>query len=642
MLTVSLDQGPKNEKILQKLMVPYSLVFSPGSLSQEIQTLNETIEEFPRCQKCRAYLSSFCKIDQTNLKWTCSICNEESSFPASETEIPKLISNDLQFIDRSGFLDEIIVIYISLNYQLEVYQLISTSLTNILKTVKIDKPILFLFSSNDSYCSILCPYESHYQKDPNTSTICRKEHFEQTIENDQPAPIFNFSLNQFVKEDISQFLFSADQIPSAIRTISQLYSNAKVGFSISATMKTCDCIREMIFQPGSRLFNPIHFILIVPQIDNFLSTKLVQNFYKSFCRIDILTSIYNKEAHDTAQILPGCIFFMTESNIQRTFSKLLIPPFLESSPSISNENLTFKQILSRYGKPGIGTIYEFSSNVRSNGANLTWRLSQSPYTYNSNCYAFGPTLPSIYQPFVLDIQPTGKTNEIYIQITAKMVMLMPKIPNIDSDSNPDSYYSTHYATVMRIFNRKLELTENIQEIVESLNVNTFLWLCMTRTIEKSSRDVLAALYRTVAKIVNILLPKTEVEGENADIKKKYADLLHGCCSLQYSNLMSRSAIKQMMAKYSLLLSPPSMYTLVPYYSEQNKYAIFGNTVYVDEYTDESSPQEGNSNVVKPKIISTLAGEALSNMLFMEEFDNPVPDWFRSIDQHFLDFLNSLL
>lgn len=669
MIDISLETGPANEKVRQKLMIPFSFVISPGSSNANIQTFSEEVQLFPRCIKCGAYISKFCQKDESSSTWRCDICLHQNKISTQKENdntsgkiFPEITSDDFQFVKKHQLGEEITVFYVSLNFHPKDFQIISTSIIDFLKHSNIKKPLLFLLGQKGHDFSILAPYKSKYFIDPERNNIITKiekdlnetEKNEEIQTNDFPAPVFNFSTDQFLKEDVSKFIFSPDQYSTIIKTIERVSSIQKPPVPFSHFINSIETIRSSIQSNESPMINPLHFVSIIPSINDYFPSRFLKKTYDTLIRIDILTPTYNDEFQDAIQIIPGSISLFNSGNLVRNICKILLPPHLFKSSS-ENDNDNDKEFHSKfcgYGKRGQGTVYQWNALARSNGCRTLWRFSKIPYCYEEKGFAFSPVLPSTEQPIVLDIHPDGTSDFVNVQITSKMFMV------VETDENEsDSFYSS----VFRVFNRKIKLSSDIQNIVHSINVNTLVWLWLTRTLEQPQREVLAALYRSTARIIQFLLNNKNKEDDQNQLKnnddegkQKIAQIVHSCCSLKFSDLMSQDEKQKNLSRYSLVLSPPSTFRLTPKFDQKNKVAVFGNTVFYDAVTKDSENDENSqkSDSVDKKsdtenhqqkiVVSAEVLDELMNILFIEKIETPIPEWCKSPDPQTLEFIHSLV
>lgn len=663
MIDSSLEIGPANEKIRQKLMIPFSFVVSPGSTNSNIQTIEGEVQSFPRCQKCGAYFSKYCQKDESNSTWTCEICSHQNNTSKDENnddsnkKLPEITLDDFQFVKTHQLGEEIIVLYISLNFHPKDFQIISTCLIDFFKKSNLSKPVIILLGQKKHDFSILAPYKSTYFRDPENNNVITKikkdmnelESNEESKTNELPAPIFNLTSAQLQKEDISKFIFSPEQYPNIIKTIEKIAPIQKSDVSFNHFINAIDTLRLSIQSQDSQVINPIHYVSILTSISDYFSSRFAKKLYDTLIRVDIITPTYNDELLDAIQVIPGSISLFNSSNLVRNLCRSLSSPFLTKSSSEKVDDDEYHSKLCGYGKRGLGTVYQWNSYVRSNGCRTVWRLPKTPFCYDDKGVTFSPVLPSTEQPFVLDIHPDGTSDYATVQITAKMFMY----------TKSEKSDTPLFSSVFRVFNRKVRLSSDIKKIAQTINVNTLVWLWLTRTLEQSQREVLAALYRSTARIVKLLLNEDLEEDDQNQLKKSNDDqnqlkiqkLVHACCSLKLSNLMSQEDLNRNLARYSLVLSPPSSFVLVPKFDLENRWALFGNTVFYeqivsDDQNEINSKGEGedekNDRDKHKKIVSGQFLDQLMDVLFMEKIESPIPEWCKSPDPQTLEFIHSLL
>jgi hypothetical protein len=167
-----------------------------------------------------------------------------------------------------------------------------------------------------------------------------------------------------------------------------------------------------------------------------------------------------------------------------------------------------------------------------------------------------------------------------------------------------------YLTVLRVFTRRIPLSESAADVARSVKAPILLWLWLTRTLDTSVRNVVAGIFRAAAGII----------AAGADP----AELSAGCCALKFCDLTSEDARWRSTARYGLCLTPPSLYPIIPVYNAEKAFAVCGNSVFADE--------EGNEEA-RAAYEAAFVGARLRR---------PVPDWCKTPDPKSLQFLSSLV
>ncbi|EAY15396.1 Sec23/Sec24 trunk domain containing protein [Trichomonas vaginalis G3] len=92
-LTPAIPNSPELEA-LSKL--PYGIVVEPGTVGKlpRVDLSNSTI---PRCNKCQAYISCFCKVDERKKQWICGLCGAKTNFPENMPEIPQMLTGNMVY-----------------------------------------------------------------------------------------------------------------------------------------------------------------------------------------------------------------------------------------------------------------------------------------------------------------------------------------------------------------------------------------------------------------------------------------------------------------------------------------------------------------------------------------------------------------
>jgi hypothetical protein len=273
-----------------------------------------------------------------------------------------------------------------------------------------------------------------------------------------------------------------------------------------------------------------------------------------------------------APIIPGTIFVATDNTLLKILKSLIIDR----------------------------SVYQLFAIYRARGVQPSWRMLPFPAALENGGLLSCPVLPGRRQPFVLDLKPDGSAPEATVQITAKMALW--------------SASSSRYVVVLRKFTRKLRLSDNIEEIISSVNPSVLLWLWVTRTLDQSIRNVLAGVFRAATGLIGKLAAN--------DVKR--AALIHGCCALKFLDFASDEAPVRSGGRYALCLNPPALFPVVPVYDPEKGFAVAGSVVFADE--------ESNDGALKA-YFATFVGGSLRR---------PIPDWCKAADPKSAEFLNSLL
>lgn len=84
---------PNSPEVAALTKAPVGLIIQPGKVNNiPLTDLSEST--VPRCSRCSAYVSCFCKVDDKKRRWTCALCGNSTPFPDKFTEIPRnLLTN---------------------------------------------------------------------------------------------------------------------------------------------------------------------------------------------------------------------------------------------------------------------------------------------------------------------------------------------------------------------------------------------------------------------------------------------------------------------------------------------------------------------------------------------------------------------
>lgn len=553
MIDCSFDIAPKSENIRQELAAPISLVVSPGD-QVDIKIVEDPINNIPRCTKCRAYCSSFCT--QENETWNCSICNTKNG-----GIIPQSISSvsNYQMMCDDIIGCDITAIYLSLSFHPRDLDKIRPQIIKFFNTIT-DRNIIVFLGLPDSSMSVLCPYEPCFQFENGVLTKVQKENFDPKKYENLAAPVV-----QIVGQknfDLSKFIFLPSQISSIVKTIEKIKPISRI-----LTFDQVTSISNVLISTFAR--SPIHLISILPEIKS-LPTSF-SNIHQNYIRIDILTPSLQDSFAQSITTLPGLLLIYNQNNLARKLSFLI------------KEKSVFQALI----------------NSRINGcSDYQWKLLQYPYMADDKGLLFAPVLPFPNQPFVLDLKPTGKSDKIIAQITAKLYIWVERLQK--------------YCTAIRILNKEIPLSNNIDEVADSVHPNTLNWLWLTRTLQQPPQNVMPGLYRAESRIISHL----EEENEKSKI------CIHTCCSLKYSEIYEKLVVNRLNAKYALCLSPPRELAITPVVNDG--VAVFMNSVYSND----------------PK--STEALSKYYQTRFCLEIKSPIPEWCKTPDPKSLEILTNLL
>ncbi|EAY03961.1 Sec23/Sec24 zinc finger family protein [Trichomonas vaginalis G3] len=260
------------------------------------------------------------------------------------------------------------------------------------------------------------------------------------------------TLSQYMKSeylDITSHIFDASQLGSAVLTIMKMQST--VGDQDPAT------VLSLIRITSSKLpHEQLRFVQIVPHCTP--DSLDIQDIRERDIRIDTLTAIYDNAAFVYATQVPGFVIPFNKSN------------FVSKLNWIYSKHVDFKCFM----------------NVRSSDCECSWNRLRWHYSLIENSLLYIPDVVAD-QPFVLDIKSTG-LNPI-IQITAKTT------------------------NTFVIFTKKLTLSSENQQILDSINVSVAEWLWVSRSIgiEDASKAITMAAMPVYEKMTK--------EKEKKDLEK---------------------------------------------------------------------------------------------------------------------------
>ena len=551
---------PNTEKLRTKLNAPFSAIITPA-IKSDIPFVDVNYTEFPRCKKCKAYISNFC--EKSDDYWTCAVCGNKNSDSICNF-LPEGNDVEIKVNDTVGI--PILVLYFDLGFNEKDIETMKPSIIAFLKSLK-DTNLVFLFGNQGVACSILAPHYSFFKKNDKILVRKEKNEIQPNIEqfNSIPAPIVNFTS---IPNDFSPFVFSPEQIPSAILAFERIQPGLKNPFK--------NAIRTIIHISDSLQYTPIHFISITRNV-TFLP-ETIRKYNENLLCLDLLTPTFNNETQSVNDIIPGRVLFFSATTLLNMLS------------FCTREKPTYQLLMC----------------CRSRNAKTTWRPSPSlPQFVTDNTFS-SPIVHLKRQPFVLDFHPmcTDKCEEIYFQLTSKMT-------RYNSETQ-------QYSSILRIFNRHIPTSNNINDIVKSVDSNALMWLWITRTLQKPPRDVVAALYRVVANFIS-LLPK---DSEASQV------MVRICCAIRFLGFTSNDGMEALVGRQILTTISPKELSLDPEIVENEKThkeaAVTAAGIYADEENDEVAIEESVRLGYLPKVRT------------------PIPEWCKTPDPQSLEFLESLL
>ena len=532
---------PNTEKLRTKLNAPFSAIITPAAKT-EIPFIDVNYKEFARCKKCKAYYSNLC--EKTDNSWKCAVCDAINSDSLCNF-LPEGNDYEIKVNDTVGV--PILVLYFDLGFCEKDIETMKPSIIAFLKSLK-DTNLMVLFGNQGVECSLLAPHYSFFKK--SGEIIVKKDKNENMPNLEQfnsiPAPIVNFTA---VPNDFSPFIFSPEQIPSAILAFERIQQGMKNSFK--------NAIRLIVHISETAKYTPIHFISITRDV-TFIPDA-IRKYYENLLCLDLLTPTYNKETQSTNDVIPGRVLFFTGSTLLNILS------------------------FCTREKP----IYQLLMCCRSRNAKPTWRPSPSLPQYLSQNTFCCPIIHLRRQPFVLDIHPmcTDRCENIFYQLTAKMTRY-----------NPETH---QYSSILRIFNRTIKTSNSINDIVASVDPNALMWLWITRTLQKPPRDVVAALYRAVANFIS-LLPKDSEAAQS---------LIRICCAIRFLGFTSTNGLDVLIGKQILTTISPKELSLDPEIVVNDKTnketAVTAAGIYADDANDEVAVEEAVRLGYLPKIISPI-------------------------------------
>ena len=198
MLDFSFQVAPNTEKLRAKLNAPFSAIISPAAKS-EIPFIDVSFEQFPRCPKCKAYISNYC--EKTENEWTCVICGTKNKEAICDF-LPEGNDVECRVDDKIG--TPVLALYIDLGFHPNDIKAMIPSIIAFLKSLE-DTNIIVLLGVQASECSVLCPHHSFFQMNEKSLVLKKDDNYDVTASNKLPAPIANFTT---FPDDLSKFVFS--------------------------------------------------------------------------------------------------------------------------------------------------------------------------------------------------------------------------------------------------------------------------------------------------------------------------------------------------------------------------------------------------------------------------------------------------
>lgn len=553
MIESSFEIGPKSEKIRQTLSSPFSLIVSPGS-NQQMEKSTIPISQYPRCQFCESYYSHLCINNEDG--WVCSICGKinKVEYPKNGPE-----NDDFEFDVNENVGKEVTVIFLSLNFHNDDLKIIISDLTKFINEVE-ERNLMIVLGNGELPLMFLCPYDPCFE--------C-KDGFIKHIQNDDEqidyeklkmlnAPIIRI----FEKpKDFSKLIFEKKQFCTIINTLNNVTS-MRGKYDCNEIYRVCELLISQ-FQ-----FSPIHFVSIIPGINQ--KPYKLNKFYSSMIRIDILTPNLLTYTEPTVKILPGLFQLFNEDNLLRKLRYTL----REKVP------------------------YQSYMKFHLTGCKASWKPNQYTLSFEDGNVLFAPIFINSSTPFVLDIHTNGSSDNINIQIVSRIFVYNETQKN--------------YKNILRVFNRKIKLSENTDEIFSTMNLNSLIWLWITRTLNNKPRDVIAGLYRNSAKLLDMI---------NDEDNVKTKDLTSASCSLNYYNIMNEDSNVRFQSRILLCNTAPDEYLFIPKYEQDKGIAICCDTLYCDEKNEETEKLLNNNPMLNLSI--------------------PIPDWCKTPSPNNLSILNRL-
>lgn len=485
--------------------------------------------------------------------WTCAICGNKND-EHIEDFLPNSEDLELKVMEKIGI--PITCVYIDIGFCVSDIDTMKPGLIAFLRSF-VNTQLIIMLGIQITQVTLLCPHKSYYTN-TELGPVCN---YSGEKPNLAPAPAVNFTK---FPDDLTPFIFHTSQIESIVKSIELISSCPKPAF---ATLLQ-NAYRVSEYFPH----NPIHFIAIshgpalIP--DSFKSV------YSNLLAIDILTPQFTEESIQASKIIPGRILFFRADT------------FLNMLAFATRDRPTYQLIM----------------GCRCSSGKTEWKLNPYPVQYENKGVLVSPVVPLKRQPYVLDIHPNGGT-AIRFQVTAKYTCYKEK--------------TNSYESVLRIFNRKVSLTEDVPKILSGVDANALMWLWITRSLSNSSRDVIAALFRVIASYI----------GSLPQDSPSIPLLTNACCSLRHYDLASENKLKKLICTMMLCSLPPRMLSMAPDVQiSQNSKRVCTclSGVFADDPQDEKA-----------------VAEALK-LGYTQTVESPIPDWCLEIDQKSLEFLESLL
>ncbi|KAH0793957.1 hypothetical protein GPJ56_002169 [Histomonas meleagridis] len=340
------------------------------------------------------------------------------------------------------------------------------------------------------------------------------------------ASITNFpSVESLIGLDLSHFYFTSKNSASAERTIDNLIPSKD-----SDPHKKCAVLAQMF---SSFLSNAsIRFFSIVNEITR--KTIDLEPIRISPIRFDFIVNKVNQYAIKFASELPGSLIELSEENISLQAIHFL------------GQECKFQMVL----------------KYKSKGARLTWLKPMRPFIDSNSQTVFLPVCITKSYPFVFEITPEfTRSDSSYFQFVSKYIRYTGNISEL----------------IMRVQSISIPTTENITDIINSIQWNDILLFWARKVVGKTTREVMPSLVRTAALLENQIGAKP-----NEELRK-------AVCSFEAMKALNEK--KEDSFRYIDLIcnSSPNMLSMIP--KIQSGMCESFNGVYEERNPKEKGPSK---------------------------------------------------
>lgn len=476
---------PKNEDLKRKLRM--NLVITATITDHEKASFIKCQEkDLLKCRACQSYLSHYSTI--VDGEWQCQVCDNINNVTNLEIAQDQLKNPSFRIdIHKQTDIGVVRAIYFSLGFKEDEFRKAQLSCISLLRHLSSTDHCLLFIGTDSSPFAIVAPPPTKIFKVSQPAFS-----FPSILNVNSAMPGWKASIVRFtsieglIGLDLSSFFITQENSAAVERTIELL--------APSPDKKSTYKAFEMAGTLATVLSGlPLHFLTIANDMQKF--PQIFQGIYGCLVRTDFLLPELSKNAIKSQSLIQGLVMRISSENPAKQAAHLL----------------------------GQKSVYKVMSICHARRCGIEWKKTFKPYSDIKDQKLFVPVCISKNQAFPIEIQPLPNQPYYVFQFITKYLF----------------YEKLDVHIVLQVDTIKFGSSDNIDALINSINWNCVLWWWLHKIIDKSSKEIIASIYRAAAAIIAsygdkindtlqylvCLLPDLYMLNDQGDKSSSYIDYL---------------------------------------------------------------------------------------------------------------------